>query len=104
MSLQHLNSGDFVSVHGLEIADSVVATVVKRRESDEERLEGTVEEFLKDQFIQIRGIKYGVNPFTEYDSFPDSNAFFDALSLGDVIEITDEEPSNGFADEVEIDD
>ena len=54
-----------------------------------------------DVSITILGIEYGVDAGTNYEGFPSSGAFFGQLLIGDLIEIEDNQPADGIADEVE---
>ena len=103
-SLDQLNIGDFVRVEGVADGGQVTASEVKREDPDDSKLRGKVDAFIADTSITILGITYLVDATTEYDDFPNANAFFSQLTIGDLIEIEDEEVADGIADEVEEED
>ena len=100
---------DFVRVEGREVNGEVVASIVKRVDGSDPdlRLEGAVDGHEDDVSITILGIQYAIDPApggTSFEGFPDSSAFFLALEDGDFVEIDDDFPADGVADEVEFDD
>jgi hypothetical protein len=108
-SLDQLVIGDYVEVEGIETADEVIAETVKRRDSadsDDSELEGQVDSFVLDTSITVLGITYDVSTadFEDASGAAVSSAeFFGQLAPGDLVEIKDEEPADGIAEEVELD-
>jgi hypothetical protein len=106
-----MNPGDFVRVRGTESNDSIVAERVKRLDAgdpDDSELEGSVDSFVVDTSITVLGIAFSVNGATQYldanESTITSGVFFGGLGIGDGVQIRDDDPANGIADEVELDD
>lgn len=102
-SINDLNVDDIVKVEGRELDGELVAKVVKRVEPDDLSLQGAVDDFESQSWIEILGIRYSVDTGTDYGVL-DAVAFFDQLSIGDIVEIEDELIADGIADSVEFDD
>ena len=107
LSIDDLMDNDFVKIEGREVNDEVVASIVKRIDPDNYKLEGSVDSFEFASWIQILGIRYSVNGGTEYeDNTLTAAQFFGMLNPagGDLVEIEDDlAVPDGFADEVEFD-
>ena len=108
MSINDLMDNDFVKVEGREVNGAVIAGTVKRIDPDDFKLEGAVDSFFIDTSITILGITFPVDSSpagTVFEGFASSAAFFAALNPagGDIVEIEDEAPADGVADEVEFD-
>ncbi len=96
-------TADYVIVKGEEINDEIVATLVKRVDSEDKlELEGVIDAYTAGPggSITVLGITYGLNALTQYS--PDPN-----FLPGDFVEIEDEDdlPNyaiDGIADEVEL--
>jgi len=104
ITLSDLNSGDFVVAKGIDISGRVTATNVRRRDPDNTEIQGSVE-FQPSASITILGIEHFVGPSTIYEifsTFPDESTFFAGLKNGDIVEITDNDPIDGIADHVEL--
>jgi hypothetical protein len=102
-SITNLNDNDFVKVEGQEINGEVVASIVKRIDPDDYKLEGVVDAFGFTNWIEILGIRYNVDGDTEYeDNTMTDVVFFGLLQVGDLVEIKDGQAPLGFADEVEF--
>lgn len=105
-SINDLSGNDYVKIEGQETNNEVVATVVKRVDPDDYKLEGAVDDFsFADDWIEILGIRYSVNGGTEYeDGAMNAATFFGLLDINDLVEIEDDGAApDGFADEVEFD-
>ncbi|MGD8348518.1 MAG: DUF5666 domain-containing protein, partial [Gammaproteobacteria bacterium] len=110
MSLADLLPGDFVEVEGITSGGSeITAKTVKRRDTDDTELGGMVDGFdtVGYTWITVLGITYDVDPApggTEFEGFPDAATFFGQLNAGvDSVEIRDDEPANGTANQIEED-
>ncbi|MDH3760386.1 MAG: DUF5666 domain-containing protein [Gammaproteobacteria bacterium] len=106
-SVDDLAATDFVRVEGQEIGGEVIASVVKRVNGTNEdlRLEGAVDSHVDNASITILGIEYAIDPNptgTSFEGFVDSAAFFLVMDDGDLVEIEDDFPADGIADEVEL--
>jgi len=103
---------DFVSVKGIESADTVTAEVVKRLDKadpDDSELRGQVDSFVTDTSITVLGITFGVNGATQYENSLEQPIlpaiFFGILGGGDVsVEIEDKVTADGIAEEVKLND
>jgi hypothetical protein len=102
-SLELLGIGDFVEVEGIANNGSVNAQIVKRKNPKSSKLQGPVEAFLTDTSITILGITYPVDVAAEYEEGGMTSAqFFGLLQVGDLVEMEDDEPADGDADEIEF--
>ncbi len=112
-SLDLLMVGNFVRVKGIAnlsgINPEVDAETVKRRDPDSTSLEGVVQAKVKPVSITILGITYPVDPAATYEDENgtpmNANDFFDAIVVDtSVVELEDDDPADGDADQVEFDD
>ncbi len=107
-SLDDLDPGDFVEVEGVKIGNAVSAHTVERRDPNDSKLQGTVEAFDPEVSITILGITYPMDAAAVYQEDPTMTAaqFFHPsnLKIGDIVELEDNDPADGLADEAEIDD
>ncbi len=110
---EDIKAGDFIEADGLEVDGILIATKIKRAEPEKIKLKGRVQEFdLNAQTLTILGLTIPTNSETEFEDrfgnkFPTSDAFFNTISEGTILEIEDEDEdltSIDFADEVEIED
>ncbi len=108
----NLQVNDFVEVEGVEINGAAGVTVgaltVKRRDPNDTKLQGAVDSIDSVNFnIEILGITYPMDPAALYQEDPTKTAddFFAGLQPNDIVELEDyNEPADGDADEVELDD
>ena len=110
-SVADLMVGDYVIVEGTESGNEVIADTVKRKDSadpDDSKLEGQVDAFVDVPIptsITVLGITFPVDGNTDYEDatgIVSSTVFFNQLQVDDIVEIKDEEPADGIADEVEL--
>jgi len=110
-SVADLIVGDYVIVEGTESGNEVTADTVKRKDSadpDDSKLEGQVDAFVDvpvPTSITVLGITFAVDGSTDYEDatgIVSSAVFFNQLQVDDIVEIKDEEPADGIADEVEL--
>ena len=112
LTVADMNVGDFVSVRGTEANDRLLAETVKRGDAtdpDDSELEGRVDSFVADTSITVLGIAFNVDGATQYfdeneNPIVPSGNFFTGLTNGDPVQIKDDDPADGIADEVELDD
>ncbi len=109
MTINDLVINDYVKIEGQEVAGEVVAKVVKRDDPEAFKLKGAVDAFDFLNWIEILGIRYNVDGDTDYedangDPVPDAADFFNTLNVGDILEIEDEQPGDGTAEEVAFED
>ncbi len=108
-NLNQLQATNFVRVEGQEVNGEVIASIVKRVDPEDLKLEGAIDSYTRDFSITVLGIEYMVDPDpllgTVFEGYANSTEFFDALDLagGGFVEIEDDAPPDGVADEVELD-
>jgi hypothetical protein len=111
-SILDMNVGDFVEVEGVELAGKLTAGSVVRLDSgdpEDSELRGQVDAFATNASITVLGVPFVVDDGTNTE-YRDSSGvvsaltFFTNLSIGDRVEIKDEVPEDGFADEVKLED
>ncbi len=97
--------GDFLEVEAYDDGNRLIATNVDRDHQDDQVLQGPVDSFNASLDITVLGITYS----TQGAQFEGRNgndvsaaAFYADLLIGDYVKIEDKEPSDGIADEVEI--
>jgi len=103
ITLNDLNIGEFLVVKGIDNNGSVTATNVRRRALDETEIQGSVESNVSGISITILGITHTVDGSTIYEissAATDEFTFFTGLSNGDIVQIRDNQPPDGIADEV----
>lgn len=100
-SISDLNADDVVKVEGHELDGELVAKVVKRVDPEDLSLQGAVDDFESQSWIEILGIRYSVDAGTDYGAL-DAATFFDQLSIGDIVEVEDDVIADGIADSVEF--
>ena len=108
--LDDLEAGDFIEVEAILNGEGVpVAEEIERDDREEIRLEGPVDSFDGETGeIVILGIEIATAVSTDFeieDEDVSSEAFFDALEVGDFVEVKDEEGSKtsiDIATEVEL--
>jgi hypothetical protein len=107
MTLADIRSGDFLEVEAKLIGDRLVATLIDRDDADDDTVRAPVESFVPGVEIQLLGVTYLIGD-TEFedadDTSLDADAFFNALEVGDLVQIEDDQISDGIADEVEFED
>jgi hypothetical protein len=109
-SVDDIIVGDFVAVEGLESSGKVIAGSIERQDltdPDDSELRGQVDSFsASTPSVTVLGISYMVGGAEYKDSSGtiSETKFFNNLANGDRVEITDEEPADGSAEEVKLDD
>ena len=108
LTLNDLANGDYLEIEGHLNGGNVIASHIQRDSMDEEVLKGPVESFVSGSSITILGITVNTGVSTQFENSNDvsmtSSAFYAALSNGDIVEIEDDHPADGTADEVEFED
>lgn len=107
ITFTNLRVGDFIEVEALQNDGDLIATELQLANADDQRLQGPVDSFITNTSITILGLSYstvGANFEDINDTSINATTFFNQLSVGDVVEITDNTPANGIADEVEFED
>ena len=104
ITLNDLNPVDFVVVKAIDNNGMLTATNVRRRALDDTELQGKAESHDPGVFITILGIRHDFDSvITQYEisSIPTTRlVFFNGFSNGDIVQITDNDPPDGIADEV----
>ncbi len=109
LSLADLSSGDFVEVRGiLDGSDRVVLTELRRDDSDDVILQGSVEDFDSGNSITILGVTVFTSGSTQFEDVNDNSIstgnFYSSVSIGALVKIKDKKSADGIADEVEFED
>lgn len=106
--LSDISAGDFLEIRGFEDGDAVVASEVKRSETGEIILQGPVDSVINESRITILGVGFFVNSATRYEDSNEqpvsSSEFFAGVRSGSIVKIRDEQPADGSADEVDLED
>jgi hypothetical protein len=107
MTLADIRAGDFLEVEANRLGDRLVATLIDRDDADDDLVRAPVESFIPGAEIQLLGVTYLIGD-TEFedadDTSLDADTFFNALEVGDLVQIEDARISDGIADEVEFED
>jgi len=107
MTLADIRSGDFLEVEAYLVGDRLVATLIDREDPDDDMIRAPVESFAAPSAITLLGITYSIGD-TEFedadDNSIDADTFFDALQIGDLVQVEDDSIADGIADEVEFED
>ncbi len=107
-SINNLIPSDFVEIEASVINQQLIASTVKRTETDETVLQGTLESF-NTNTLTILGITYNIDSSTDFDGYNDATSFFNALNsaanpnIGDILKIKDDD-ANGIANSVKLQD
>lgn len=107
ISFGDLSIGDFVEVEALLSSGQLTATELQLEEPGDQQIEGPVESFVANTSITILGLTYsvvGARFEDSNDAATDVAVFFSQLNNGDIVELEDNDPADGTADEVEIED
>jgi Domain of unknown function (DUF5666) len=102
LTLADISVGDFLEIKALMNAGIIQATEVRLDNDDEQKVRGPVDSFVNGTQITVLGLTYS----TEGAEFEGSSSedFYAQLSVGDLVEIEDDLPADGVADEVELKD
>jgi hypothetical protein len=105
-TLSELTAGQFVEVEAYATDTGLLAAKLEREDSlDATTLKAPVDEFVSGSSVTLLGITYMMDGNTSYEVdevSKTSTEFFDALDVGDVVEIQDVEP-DGTAEEADLD-
>lgn len=103
LSFAGLSDGNFIEIEATKKTNGIFISKLKRVDSGDALLQGTVDSSVSNTSITILGITYLVDSNTDYDGMTPAN-FFSQLSTGPVVRIKDNEPADGVADKVDIED
>ena len=105
LGLADIAVADFLEIEALLVSDTLVATRIDRDDPDDDILQAPVDGFTAGLDITLLGVTYS----TAGAKFEGANggsltgeAFFAQLQIGDLVKVTDEQPADGIADEVEF--
>ncbi|MEE4278822.1 MAG: DUF5666 domain-containing protein [Halieaceae bacterium] len=106
LSIGDLAIGDRVEVEALQGSSGLLATRVDRDDDDDEvSIQAPVESFVDGSSVTILGLRYNVAS-AEFENAGDDDidgaTFFRNLRIGSLIEVIDDQPLDGFAEEVEF--
>jgi hypothetical protein len=105
LTLGDIGAGDYLEVAAEP--QTLVASEIERDEADDTELRGPIDSFVVDGSITILGVSYivvGADFEDINDNTVNSAQFFSQLAVGDIVEIKDEYPADGLADEVSVED
>jgi len=106
--LSDINPGDFVQIRGFQDNGGITATEIHRETPDKVLLQGPVDGFTTGSSITILGITFLTDGGTEFEDNSDNSinsaSFYGALAVGDLVKIEDDQPGDGTADEVDLED
>lgn len=102
-----ITNGDYLDVEAFEDASGhLIASRVQRESQDDDRLKGPVDTAVEGtNTLTILGISFstaGSDFQNTDDSGSTSAGFYAAVQVGDLVRVTDNNPANGVADEVEF--
>jgi hypothetical protein len=109
LTLAGIDPGDFLVIRAFsDGGGNFVAKSINRDSASDVILQGPMDVF--DPVagtITVLGVQFGTNGATEYDDFNDAdfmdaNAFDAAVSNGDFVKVKDTDPSDGLADEIDL--
>jgi len=103
LSFANLSQDDFVEVEATQKSDGIILSKLKRVDNGDSLLQGSVDSSVDNTSITILGITYLVDGNTDYDGMTPAN-FYSQLSTGAVVRIKDNDPADGVADKVNIED
>ncbi len=114
LELADIEAGDFLRVRGVEKDGQLLATRIRRRETDDVKLRGRLQAIDPvNETVTIFGMTVPTDGATEFEDLNDENlasfaAFFAAVELDDIVEVEDDEDGDAtsidVATEVEIED
>ncbi len=107
-SLSDLNSGDFVQIRGFLNGSGITASEIHRESADDILLQGPVDSSAAGVSITILGVTFFIDVNTEFEDSNDSDItseeFYSSVAPGDSVKISDDQPGDGTADEVDRED
>lgn len=107
LSLGDIGGGDFLEVRLIQNGPDLLALEVRREDQDDTILQAPVDSFVGDVSVTLLGVTYSTAgaQFEDLAEVPISGtAFYDALDVGELIKIKDEDLADGVADAVEFED
>lgn len=110
LTLDEINSNDFLEISAYQESNGdVIATEIKRDDTNDQELQAPVDSVNRDVDITLLGVTFDVDiNITDYENANDTPItaiqFFNSVSVGSLVKIQDDEPSDGTADEVEFED
>jgi hypothetical protein len=106
-NLSNLRVGDFLEVKALVNGTQITATELRLRQVTDELIEGSVVGFVTNTTVTVLGLTYTTTgaSFEDVNDLPiTSGVFYTQLRSGDIVKIQDDDPADGIADEVELED
>lgn len=107
--LNEINSGDFLEINAYSDGSGIVASEVHRRAADDVIVQGKVEQN-SGSTITLLGVSFFTDGGTQYEDGNDAPlaggaaTFFGIDRAGDLVKIKDNQPGDGTADEVDLED
>jgi hypothetical protein len=110
LKLNEINSGDFLELSGFLDGTTVSGSEVHRKLPDDVILQGPVESVVSGSSITILGVTFLTDVSTQFEDSNDnplaggSATFYSVDRTGDEVKIKDDQPGDGTADEVDLED
>jgi len=109
-NINDIRTGDFLEIEGYLTSGNVFASEIERENNSDNdiELQAPVQAFdAMAQTLTMLGVTFTTNGNTEFednDADISANAFFSRVMIGDIVEVSDDGPADGIADEVEFED
>ena len=110
LKLNEINSGDFLELSGFLDGATVSGVEIHRKLPDDVILQGPVESVVSGSSITILGVTFLTDVSTQFEDSNDnpltggSPTFYSVDRTGDEVKIKDDQPWDGTADEVDLED
>jgi Domain of unknown function (DUF5666) len=107
LQLADIRAGDFLTVKALINGDQIIATEVRLEHPNQEKVRGPVDSFISNSEITLLGLTFstaGAEFEDDNNNSVSSTTFYSQLSNGAIVEVEDDLPADGVADEVELKD
>ena len=110
-NISDIRTGDFLEVEGYLVGGNVFASEIEREDDDDDDIEiqAPIQSFdTTARSVTLLGVTFTIDGETEFEDDDDADIsaseFFSRLAIGNIVEINDEDPADGIADEVEFED
>jgi len=109
-NINDIRTGDFLEIEGYLTSGNIFASEIEREDDGDGdiELQAPVQAFdAMAQTLTILGVTFTTNGNTEFeddDADISASEFFSQVMIGDIVEVSDDGPADGIADEVEFED
>ena len=110
LKLNEINSGDFLELSGFLNGATVTGSEIHRKLPDDVILQGPVDSVVSGSSITVLGVTFSTDGGTQFEGSDDnplpggSATFYSVDRTGDRIKIKDDQPGDGIADEIDLED